>query len=86
MPTKPKETPTEKGPCTEKTEHTATGNANWADDQRERGYYYDDAHGYEKYDPEDEKEDETSAGGALDVDLDRTPPLLIEPDEAENES
>jgi len=84
MPTKPKETPTEKGPRTGKSEDTA--NANWADDQRERGYYYDDAHGYETYDPEDEKEYEPSAGGPLDVDLNRTPPLLIEPDEAENES
>lgn len=29
-----------------------------AEDQRERGYYYDDAHGYEEYDPE--KEDDES--------------------------
>lgn len=56
---------------------------NWADDQRERGYYYDDAHGYEQYDPE--KDEAESGGGALDVDLDRTPPLLIEPEEAEEE-
>jgi hypothetical protein len=31
---------------------------NWEDDQRERGYYYDDAHGYERYDPETDQEDE----------------------------
>ena len=33
----------------------------WAEDQQTRGYYYDDAAGYEKYDPEadDEKESET---------------------------
>ena len=32
----------------------------WAEDQQTRGYYYDDAAGYEKYDPEadDEKEPE----------------------------
>ena len=24
-----------------------------------RSYYYDDAHGYEDYDPEDEKDDES---------------------------
>lgn len=57
---------------------------NWATDQRERGYYYDDAHGYQDYDPDQEK-DEDSRGGPLDVDLDRTPPLLIEPEETENE-
>ena len=29
-----------------------------ADDQRERGYYYDDSHGYEVYEPDkDEKEE-----------------------------
>ena len=31
---------------------------NWAEDQQERGYYYDDACGYEAYDPEDEEESE----------------------------
>ena len=32
----------------------------WAEDQQTRGYYYDDAAGYETYDPEadDEKEPE----------------------------
>lgn len=24
------------------------------EDQKERGYYYDDAHGYEEYDPDEE--------------------------------
>jgi hypothetical protein len=28
-----------------------------AEDQKERGYYYDDAHGYEEYDPEEEEDD-----------------------------
>jgi hypothetical protein len=30
----------------------------WADDQQTRGYYYDDATGYETYDPEAEEEKE----------------------------
>ena len=30
----------------------------WAEDQKDRGYYYDDAHGYEKFDPEAEESDE----------------------------
>ncbi len=29
----------------------------WSEDQKERSYYYDDAHGYEVFEPdEDEKE------------------------------
>ena len=27
-----------------------------AEDQKERGYYYDDAHGYEEYVPEEDEE------------------------------
>jgi hypothetical protein len=30
----------------------------WEEDQKERGYYYDDSHGYEVYNP-DEEERET---------------------------
>lgn len=29
----------------------------WAEDQREHGYYYDDAHGYERYEPEKDEEE-----------------------------
>jgi len=36
---------------------------NWADDQKQREYYYDDAHGYEKYDPEREEAGETEGRG-----------------------
>ena len=32
--------------------------SNWSDDQQKRGYYYDDAHGYEKYEPDTEDEEE----------------------------
>ena len=28
----------------------------WSEDQKKRGYYYDDACGYEVYDPDDEDE------------------------------
>ena len=31
---------------------------NWAEDQQDRSYYYDDAHGYEEYDPGSEEDDE----------------------------
>ena len=72
MPKTPKKTPKAK--------------PNQAEDQRERGYYYDDAHGYETYDPAKENDDEASGSGPFDVDLDRTPPLLIETDEAEKKS
>ena len=30
----------------------------WEEDQNDRPYYYDDASGYEKYDPEDDEEDD----------------------------
>ena len=43
MPKTPSQTPKEKNACLE--EET------WAEDQTNRGYYYDDAHGYETYDP-----------------------------------
>lgn len=29
----------------------------WGEDQKKREYYYDDAYGYETYEPDDEKED-----------------------------
>ena len=30
----------------------------WSEDQKERGYYYDDAHGYEKYVEDEDEEGE----------------------------
>lgn len=30
----------------------------WARDQQDREYYYDDSHGYEEYDPADDEENE----------------------------
>ena len=32
----------------------------WEEDQKEREYYYDDSHGYEEFDPEEE--DDCDAG------------------------
>ena len=34
------------------------GEDNWSKDQKERGYYYDDSHGYEEYTPESDEEGE----------------------------
>lgn len=40
-----------------KSEHApADDEDNWSVDQERRSYYYDDAHGYEKYDPEYDEE------------------------------
>ena len=42
-------------------EETVEPPRSWSDDQKEWGYYYDDAHGYEKYvekEDEEEKDDE----------------------------
>ncbi len=30
----------------------------WAQNQREKSYYYDDSHGYEIYNPDDDDDDE----------------------------
>lgn len=35
---------------------TETDESNWAKDQEKRSYYYDDAHGYEIYKPEEDEE------------------------------
>ncbi len=34
--------------------------SSWSEDQQKRGYYYDDAHGYEKYEPEKDEEEDKS--------------------------
>ncbi len=35
----------------------------WSEDQKEHEYYYDDAHGYEKYEPEEEDDAEAGRRG-----------------------
>jgi hypothetical protein len=47
MPRKPKEKAEDEQ---KKPEHG--DGSSWAEDQKEGDYYYDDAHGYETYDPE----------------------------------
>ena len=42
--------------CEEKTE--TDKKSSWSEDQRARGYYYDDAHGYEIYKPEEDESEE----------------------------
>ena len=51
------ETPKKK-PDKEKPEIETDDNAAWSKDQKERSYYYDDAHGYEVYVPEDNETEE----------------------------
>ena len=36
----------------------------WREDQKERGYYYDDAHGYEVYVPEEDDDRSESCSEA----------------------
>jgi hypothetical protein len=38
-------------------EKAANETENWAEDQKKRGYYYDDAHGYEVYEPDEDEEE-----------------------------
>ena len=33
----------------------------WAEDQERRQYYYDDAHGYETYDPDEDADEDDEA-------------------------
>jgi len=60
MPEKPKE----KKDSLRKTEKIAEEkreNKNegaWSEDQREKSYYYDDAHGYEIYNPDEDDDEE----------------------------
>ena len=51
MPKTPKKRPV----CNEKKDEKPDPST-WGEDQKRREYYYDDAHGYEVYKPEEEKE------------------------------
>ena len=53
MPEKPKTEPKE---IDEKSDHPT-----WSEDRKKRGYYYDDAHGYENFDPDAELDEEEEA-------------------------
>lgn len=55
MPEKPpKKRIEEKDPAKEEQDPS------WENDQKEKSYYYDDATGYEIYDPDEDDEDETA--------------------------
>jgi len=47
-----------KKPRTPRSESLDAESNAWSKDQENRGYYYDDAHGYEVYHPEEETDDE----------------------------
>ncbi len=42
----------------EEKEKPETDEANWENDQLKHSYYYDDAHGYEVYNPDEEEDEE----------------------------
>jgi hypothetical protein len=48
----------EKKSCPEIETGEKEENSSWADDQKKRGYYYDDAHGYQIYNPDEDEDDE----------------------------
>lgn len=52
MPQKPKD----EDPAAEH-EKDAPEEASWNEDRKNRGYYYDDAHGYEVYVPDEDDEE-----------------------------
>ncbi|MFT3744960.1 MAG: hypothetical protein QM785_11795 [Pyrinomonadaceae bacterium] len=54
MPEIPKEKPT-----TEKRINVVDKTDSWAEDQKTRDYYYDDSHGYQVYDPENDDDEES---------------------------
>jgi hypothetical protein len=45
---------------------------NWAEDQKNREYYYDDAHGYERYEPGVEEDGETGESGDSEKESEKT--------------
>jgi hypothetical protein len=51
------DTPKTDGDCS-KTKTEPVEEPTWERDQKEHEYYYDDAHGYETFDPEKEDDDE----------------------------
>jgi hypothetical protein len=53
MPEKPKK----KKETLEKEPETGD-RSSWAEDQKEKDYYYDDSHGYEVFDPAELKDDD----------------------------
>jgi hypothetical protein len=56
------ETPKQKLPRPNDGKPDADGEDSWGQDQKKHEYYYDDAHGYEVYEPDkDDDEDQAAA-------------------------
>lgn len=55
MPKTPKKRPV----CDEKKDEEPDPST-WGEDQKRREYYYDDAHGYEKYEAENDSDEDIS--------------------------
>ena len=53
------ETPKNK-PAAEEKPDKERDTSTWEDDQKHREYYYDDGHGYEKYEPENDCDEDIS--------------------------
>ncbi len=54
MDKRPKDELIKKNDDPEAQEKNLNSDRTWGTDQRERGYYYDDAHGYQKYLPDED--------------------------------
>ena len=54
--TKQQEEQTSAGKCEAENKPEADKIGTWSEDQKEKGYYYDDSYGYELYDPDEEDE------------------------------
>ena len=52
------ETPKEKPVCDPVEPEESEKVDSWETDQKKHDYYYDDSHGYEKYEPDADNEDE----------------------------
>ncbi|MGE3468453.1 MAG: hypothetical protein AB7J13_16145 [Pyrinomonadaceae bacterium] len=55
-------TPKDKPASDQKKCDEPVADGRWEADIENRGYYYDDAHGYEKYDPAEEEPSEEADG------------------------
>lgn len=58
------------------------------EDQKDRGYYYDDSHGYEEFDPEEDNDDaeiedagtgQDATRGQRDAEIDRRGDAAVKP-------
>ena len=69
------ETPKNK-PAAEEKPDKERDTSTWEDDQKRREYYYDDAHGYEVFDPENDDEDDSRVDERTTPSAEAAAPLL----------